>query len=92
MGKRQQKELRRLEEALMESDDLHESAGFWNNPPKMDDHIVFNTDETDVDLDAYSEEVHQGRAGSGLSVLLTMVAMVALSAGILLFLKILGVL
>ena len=92
MGKRQQKELRRLDEALMESDDLHESLGFWNNPPKMDDHIVFNTDETDVDLDAYSEEVHRGRKNNALSTVLTMLAMLALSAAILLLLKILGVL
>ena len=89
MGRRQDKELRRLEEALMESDDLQE---VWSKSSKQDDHIVFNTDETDVDLDAYSEEVHRGRKGSGLSVVLTMLAMMALSAAILLLLKILGVL
>lgn len=92
MGKRQEKELRRLEEALMESEDLQDAADFWRKPPKNDDHIVFNTDDTDVDLDAYSEEVRRGKNGSALSVLLTMLAMVALSAAILLLLKVLGVL
>ena len=42
--------------------------------------------------DAYSEDVHRGSSGSGLSVVVTMVAMVALSAGILFLLKLLGVL
>ena len=89
MGKRQQEELRRLEEALLASDDRQELPD-WGS--KASHYAVYNTDEADVDLDTYSEEVHQGRTGNGLSVLLTMVAMVALSAGILLLLKILGVL
>lgn len=92
MGKRQQEELRRLEEALLASDDRQELPDWGSRASQKDNYAVYNTDESDVDLDAYSEEVHQGRAGSGLSVLLTMVAMVALSAGILLLLKILGVL
>ena len=92
MGKRQEIELRRLEEALLESDEMRETPGFWKNPPANGDHIVFNTDETDVDLDAFSEEVHRGKPGSALSVVLTMFAMLALSAAILILLKVLGVL
>lgn len=92
MGKRQEKELRRLEEALMESDDIQQAPGFWSHPAPKGDHIVFNTDEADVDMESYSEEVHRGKQGSALSVVLTMFAMLALSAAILLLLKILGVL
>lgn len=92
MGRRQDKELRRLEEALMESDDTQKAPGFWNNLSEKDAYIVFNTDEADVDLDEYSEEVHSGKKNGALSAALTMLAMAALSAAILLLLKILGVL
>ena len=99
MRDRQQKELRRLEEALMEAeyteeapaDELEELDMSWLETADTD-YDIYNTDDTDVDLDAYSEDVHQGKTGSGLSVVLTMLAMAALSACILLFLKYLGVL
>ena len=89
MGKRQKQELRRLEEALMESDENPKLAKATSSHTA---HAVYNTDETDVDLDAYSEDVYRGSHGNFLSGLLTMVIMIALSAGILLLLKILGVL
>ena len=97
MRRAQEKELRRLEEALMEAEcpqeafpaDSNEIELDWENYEEYD---VYNTDDVDVDMDAYSEEVHQGKRGNGLSVVITMVAMVALSAGILFLLKYLGVL
>ena len=92
MSKRQQEELRRLEEALMESDYMHEVPDFWEDPPKKNSQVFYNTDDSDVDLDEYSEEIHRGSKGNGLSAVLTMLAMLALSAGILLLLKMLGVL
>lgn len=97
MRRAQEKELRRLEEALMEAEypqeafpaDSDEMELDWENYEEYD---VYNTDDVDVDMDTYSEEVHQGKSGNGLSVVITMVAMVALSAGILFLLKYLGVL
>ena len=97
MRRAQEKELRRLEEALLEEEypqeafpaDSDEMELDWENYEEYD---VYNTDDVDVDMDAYSEAVHQGKHGSGLSVVITMVAMVALSAGILFLLKYLGVL
>lgn len=91
MGKRQQEELRRLEEALLESEYENDVPGFSARANAVDPDM-YNTDDTDVDMDAYSEEVHHGRDRGGLSVVLTMLAMVLLSAAILLFLKFLGVL
>lgn len=100
MRRAQDKELRRLEEALMEEEypqeafsaDVDETELDWEEFADPQQYDVYNTDDTDVDLDAYSEEVRQGKSGSGLSAVITMVAMVALSAGILFLLKILGVL
>ena len=86
MRKNQQKELERLERALMEAEDSDDtqhgvSAGYQ----------IYNADDADVDLDDYSEEVYGQDNRRGLSVAVTMVAMVALSACILLLLQILGV-
>ena len=94
MRKNQQQELRRLEDALMET----EFANEWDAPNKTwqsfseTNYNSYNTDDVDVDMNAYSEEVYRERSGSGLSVFLTMVAMVALSLCILILLKITGVL
>ena len=41
MGRRQDKELRRLEEALMESDDTQKAPGFWNNLSEKDAIILY---------------------------------------------------
>ena len=86
MRKNQQKELERLERALMEAEDADDtqhgvSAGYQ----------MYNADDADVDLEDYSEEVYGQDNRRGLSVAVTMVAMVALSACILLLLQILGV-
>ena len=96
MRNRQQKELRRLEEALMEAeyadkDSLTQPEDTWQQTAGPD-YSVYNTDDADVDLDAYSQEVYQERSGQGLSVVATMLVMVLLSLCILLFLKLQGVL
>lgn len=94
---KQDEELRRLEEALLETEDTEDTE--WEpdeaeTEPWDDDmdYQAYNTDDTDVDLDAYSEDVYRERSGRGLSVLLTMLCMAALSVCILLLLKYLGVL
>ena len=88
MRKSQQRELERLERALMEAEDtdlyLDEKA-----PAGYD---IYNVDDTDVDLEDYSEEVYGRESGRSASVAVTMVAMVALAACILVLLQMLGVL
>ena len=53
---------------------------------------MYNADEADVDLEDYSEEVYGRESGRSVSVAVTMVAMVALAACILVLLQMLGVL
>ena len=98
MGK-QQDELRRLEEALMEDSDLADFDDFGYGQQNAQWQSVSipeskgrNTDRADVDLDAYSEDVYNGRSRNGVNFLLTMLAMVAISACILILFKLLGVL
>ena len=90
MRKNQQRELERLERALMEAEDTDFQE--WDTQSSPFAYDMYNTDDADVDLDDYSEEVYQQDDRRGLSVAVTMVAMVALSACILLLLRILGVL
>ena len=96
MRKSQQKELQRLEEALLEDtfDNNYSQRSCGKTPRTFsDDHYsAYNTDESDVDMDSYSEEVYQEPAGRGLSVFLTMLLMLLLAAGVLVLLKIMGVL
>ena len=94
MRKNQQEELRRLEDALMETEFTNEVDALdktWQSFSKTD-YDVYNTDHADVDMDAYSEEVSRGRSGNALSVFLTMVGVVILSLCILILLKLTGVL
>ena len=99
MSKQQRDELRRLEEALMEDSDFEGFDDFgygqqnsqWQSV-SIPDSNGRNTDRTDVDLDAYSEDVYRGGSRKGVSFLLTMLAMVAISACILILFKLLGVL
>ena len=97
MGKKQQDELRRLEEALMEEseqenwDSFSRTTQTWQSV-SVPDYKGGNTDRTHVDMDAYSEEVYRGKSQNGLGIFLTMLAMVALSACILILMKFLGVL
>lgn len=98
MRKQEREELRRLEEALMEpefteipADEMDTIESTWQDV--SDTHYdIYNTDETDVALDVYSEDVHRGRRSSALPTVLTLIVLVALSAAILWLLKILGVL
>ena len=99
MRRQQEKELRRLEAALMEEEYPREAFPAeeeleldWEEFDNPEGYEVYNTDDVDVDLEEYSEDVHQGRGGSGLGIVLTMLAMVGLAAGILALLKYLGVL
>ena len=93
MRKQQQAELRRLEEALM-AEDLPEDAApileeTWQEYADRDCEI-YNTDNTDVDMDTYSEQVHIGssRKGAGILFVLTLLLLMAV---IIYFLKFLGV-
>ena len=98
MRKREREELRRLEEALMEPEftetptsemDILEDS--WQEVSDVS-YDIYNTDEADVDMDVYSEEVHRGRQGNVLSTIITLLALATLSAAILWLLKFLGVL
>lgn len=93
MRKQQQAELRRLEEALM-AEDLPEDADpildeTWLEYTEQD-YEIYNTDDTDVDLDAYSDDVHEGgsQKGMGALVILTLLLLLAV---IVFLLKFLGV-
>ena len=92
MGKRQQEALHRLEEALLDSEPQDALPHFGEAPSRNNARAVYNTDETDVDLDAYSEDVQDGSKGGTASAVITMLIMVLLAAGILFLLKVLGVL
>jgi len=71
MRKKQQDELRRLEEALLEPeafDEPEEAAEEWLDEfyaESARDYAVHNTDSADVDLDSYSADVYEGRRRSG---------------------------
>ena len=93
MRKQQQAELRRLEEALM-AEDLPEDAApildeTWLEYTEQD-YEIYNTDDTDVDLDVYSDDVHEGgsQKGMGALVILTLLLLLAV---IVFLLKFLGV-
>ena len=100
MRKQQQRELRRLEEALLETEytqeafpaDTDEFELDWEDYDESESYDVYNTDDVDVDMDEYSEDVRRGKQGGGLGIVLTMLTMVLLSGCILLLLKYLGVL
>ena len=62
MRKQQQKELRRLEEALLEVEDTEELFDpeeelDWEDVEIPEDYEFYNTDDVDVDLEDYSDEV-----------------------------------
>lgn len=96
MTNRQQKELQRLEKALLEAEeetfeDAYEDEEDFSQT-QVFDYDAYNTDDTDVDMDEYILQVQEDSPGSGLGVVLTMLVMVALSACIFILLKYLGVL
>ena len=95
MGKREEKELHRLEEALLEEESTQEAPDMpepvWQQNDDLD-YDIYNTDDTDVDLAEYSDTVYREHSGRGLAVLVTMLCMGLLSVFILILLKYLGVL
>ena len=78
MGKREEKELHRLEEALLEEESTQEAPNApspaWHQDDDLD-YDIYNTDDTDVDLAEYSDTVYREHSGSGLAVLVTMLCM-----------------
>lgn len=98
MRKQEQENLRRLEEALLEAEqpkdfpdeELYVLEDSWQEISDTD-YEIYNTDDSDVDMDEYSEEVYRGRSGSSLWVLLMVLTMVLLAVFILWLLKFLGV-
>ena len=93
MRKQQQAELRRLEEALMAENDWEEAAPDLDEPHEQyadHDYAIYNTDNTDVDMDAYSDDVHRGRRrnGSGILVVLTIALLAGVIALLLKFLEV----
>ena len=99
MRKQELDELRRLEEELMADeyteeeplDELDLLDDTWQE--FMADPIsVYNTDDTDVDLESYSEEVQQAQDRRPSSGLLTVLILFLLLVVIFCLLKIMGVL
>ena len=94
MRKRQEEELRRLEEALLKEDapdmlpeDPEDWDPDWEVSEDSEYYDAYNTDDVDVDLDEYSEDVHDGAGRGGAGILIVMLTMIVLSAGFLLLLK-----
>ena len=93
MRKQQQAQLRRLEEAQM-AEDYREEAVPGPDEPRQEyaDHDceIYNTDNTDVDLDAYSDDVHGGkrRNCTGILVALAIMLLVADIAFLLKYLEV----
>lgn len=98
MRKQEQEALRRLEAALLAQEVPEEAPGedgglledTWQelSVPHYD---AYNTDVADVDLDVYSEDVHEGRQGSRALSFLTVVSLLLLAASVCILLKFLGV-
>ena len=93
MRKQQQAELRRLEEALMAEEYSEDAAPdpdeIWQEYAGQD-YEIYNTDDTDVDMDAYSDDVQAGkpRNSAGILVMLTVMLLVAVIALLLKFLEV----
>lgn len=108
MRRQQEEELRRLEQALLEDlsqDDIlsEEDPREWVDEyyeeifddiadELPDDFTVRNTDDVDVDMEAYSQEVYRGKRGGCLIPgLVTLLALSLLTAMVLWLLQYLGV-
>lgn len=97
MRKQEQENLRRLEEALMAAEpskevpeeELYMLEDSWQDLSDTD-YEIYNTDDPDVDMTDYSEDVYRGRSRSSLGVLLV-VTLFLLAAVVLWLLKLLGV-
>lgn len=98
MRKQEQEALRRLEAALLAQEQPEEETVTDEDFPEElwqevsgGDYDIYNTDAADVDLDAYSEDVHRGRQSSGFLSLLVAVSILLLVFAIGILLKFLGV-
>lgn len=98
MRKQEQEALRRLEAALLEREVPEEVSE--ENTDFLDDtwqelsvpqYDAYNTDNADVDLDVYSEDVRQGHRGSRALTFLMVVSLLLLVASVCILLKFLGV-
>ena len=104
MRKQEEEELRRLEKALLEDPDLEESdqeedpldwvEDFYDDigDTVPQDFTVRNTDDVDVDIEDYSEDVYRAKRGGCLIPgLITVLALCVLTAMVLWLLQYLGV-
>ena len=104
MRKQEEEELRRLEKALLEDPDLEESdqeedpldwvEDFYDNigDTVPQDFTVRNTDDVDVDIEDYREDVYRAKRGGCLIPgLITVLALCVLTAMVLWLLQYLGV-
>lgn len=99
MKRDQEEELKRLEEALLaempweekcqEEDPLDWVEELYEENPISCD--IYNTDDTDVDFEEYSQQVHAGRQRNFLPVLLFLISLGALAGAVVLFLRYMGV-
>ena len=98
MGRQEQEELRRLEAALLEQSCIEENSEeeleflehTWQAVSDVS-YDAYNTDRSDVDPDAYSEDVYRGRRSNVIPALVTILALAVLTAMILWLLEFLGV-
>lgn len=80
MKKAQQKNLQRLEEALLKMEEPEDDTAWVEEryPRAAPRCNAYNTDTTDVDLDAYSQQVLQGRKGSRLMPVICLLTLAAM--------------
>ena len=64
MKKQEQEALRRLEVALLQQEETEDDAQMVEHTwleLSTGDYDIYNSDVSDVDMDAFSEDVHRGR-------------------------------
>ena len=98
MRKQEQEALCRLEAALMEqthadeipveeTEEIDTIFQDWSDV----DYEVYNTDDADVDMDEYSEDVHRGRHKNSFLPIAMVFSLLLLAASIFILLQFLGV-
>lgn len=98
MRKQEQEALRRLEAALMEPEPTEEIPmeededldDIWQELTDID-YDIYNTDDTDVDLDDYSEDVHRGSRKNPFLTIFMIFSLLLLAFSIFVLIKFLGV-
>lgn len=102
MRKQEQEALRRLEAALMEQERTKEIPMeededlevIWQELADVDydvDYDIYNTDDTDVDLDDYSEDVHRGSQKNSFLTIFMIFSLLLLAVAIFVLIRFLGV-